>query len=367
MTPRIRARTRPTPSLALASAPTVALAAALVTAAPLSSAVADAADADDAPPESSVMPAADDLILESGELRASDVSAYLEAYRREAARMHIEYDGERSPLSFVAVEGDRLILEYGRGVIVSEPGGSEGSTGPVTLLEGDVARVADGEDAFLESVTRRLRAEKGFRLAETDGGDERFAGEVVDERSGETIAVTGASNDALFVGGRVFFSLDGEDLHLRGLFGTRAYLELEELLEREPGIRRLVFDDVQGSVNDAINLHIGRLVREAGLATHVPADGSTVSGGSDLFVAGHPRTVEPGGVIGVHAGCCVDGRGVDEVPRSHPVHTKFVAYHEEMLGERGEAFHFFTVEAAPFDGMHHMSREEMLRYGVVTR
>ena len=92
--------------------------------------------------------------------------------------------------------------------------------------------------------------------------------------------MSGAVDETIVAAGRVFLDVDGENLHVSGLLGARAYVELETVLEREPGIRRLVFDDVRGSLDDAINLHIGRLVRAAGLATHVPADGSTVSGGA---------------------------------------------------------------------------------------
>ena len=53
-------------------------------------------------------------------------------------------------------------------------------------------------------------------------------------------------------------------------------------------------------------------------------------------------------MIGVHAGCCVDGKDTGELPRSHPEHRKFIEYHDEMIGEgRGEALHFFTNRGRP--------------------
>ena len=57
-----------------------------------------------------------------------------------------------------------------------------------------------------------------------------------------------------------------------------------------------------GSLDDTSNLIASRLVREAGLATHVPAEAEIASGAVDFFIAGRARTadVAGGARLGVH-------------------------------------------------------------------
>ena len=43
------------------------------------------------------------------------------------------------------------------------------------------------------------------------------------------------------------------------------------------------------------------MVRNRGIATHLPADGEIASGGVDFFLAGVKRTAEAGAKIGVHS------------------------------------------------------------------
>ena len=59
--------------------------------------------------------------------------------------------------------------------------------------------------------------------------------------------------------------------------------------------------NVQGSVDDEANIAAARLVRERGLNTLIPGSGMIASGGTDFFLAGVKRTVQPGAKIGVHS------------------------------------------------------------------
>lgn len=157
------------------------------------------------------------------------------------------------------------------------------------------------------------------------------------------------------------FEIVGTDAIVRGDLGSRTFEQVEVLIKNHPEVDTLVLQDISGSVNDAVNVETARLVRNAGLNTHVPADGQIFSGGVDLFAAGVERTVDPGAVVGVHSWCCgPDGKSADEFPEDSPVHAVHLAYSTEMLGEEGgRAYYFFTIQAAPFDGMHEMTMEEL--------
>ena len=68
---------------------------------------------------------------------------------------------------------------------------------------------------------------------------------------------------------------------------------------------------IRGSLDDKINMHTGRLIREHGFTTKVLSDSRIASGGVDLFCAGEKRIIEQGAEIGVHSWCCA---GEDDLP-----------------------------------------------------
>ena len=75
--------------------------------------------------------------------------------------------------------------------------------------------------------------------------------------------------------------------------------------------------------------------------------------------------MEPGARIGVHSWYDDDDEmdGVD-YPRDAPDHELNRRYVEDMLGT--DAFYWFTLEAAPADGMHYMTEAEIARFGLLT-
>lgn len=160
--------------------------------------------------------------------------------------------------------------------------------------------------------------------------------------------------------------VSGTDALLNGDMGTATYTQIREMIAANPNVTRLVIQESSGSVNNDINVHTGRLIRAANLATYVRADGDINSGAVDLFTAGVTRTVEPGGVLGVHSWCCKDCVTGDNLPRNDTGHGTQLTYFREMLPVTGVDFYFYTLQAAQFDRMHRMTREEMTRYNVIT-
>ena len=96
--------------------------------------------------------------------------------------------------------------------------------------------------------------------------------------------------------------------YLSGILGTKTYRQIQNLIKNNPEVKTIVFTEIEGSVNDAINMHTGRLIRKHGYTTRLLADSDIASGGVDLFCAGKERIVERGAMIGVHSWCCVQER-----------------------------------------------------------
>ena len=108
---------------------------------------------------------------------------------------------------------------------------------------------------------------------------------------------------------------------------------------------------------------LGRMIRRAGLATHVPADGSVRSGAVELFLAGARRTADPGAEFAVHAWQDVDGKEPSDYAASDPVNQAYLAYYREMGLDDEQARRFYAMtNSVPHDGALWLSEAELAAY-----
>jgi hypothetical protein len=115
-------------------------------------------------------------------------------------------------------------------------------------------------------------------------------------------------------------------------------------------------------------MHTGRLVHEAKLNTKVLSNSEIASGAVDLFCAGENRIVEEGAKIGIHSWCCVNDLTAIELPNDHPAHKDQINYFTLIMGaQNGPEFYFHTLQAAPFNGVHWMSDEDIQKWNVSTQ
>lgn len=159
------------------------------------------------------------------------------------------------------------------------------------------------------------------------------------------------------------FEVDGDVAVMTGELRRSAPDEVQALIDDHPEVRWIELLDCPGSLDDHAALRASRLVRAAGLNTRVPADGEIASGAVDFFIAGVMREVESGGRLGVHSWS--DGRqeGAD-IPRGRRVHDLYLDYYAEMGID--DDFYWFTLDAASSDGIHWMTRDELVTHGLVT-
>jgi len=289
-----------------------------------------------------------------------DVDMYVANYEADRPRNKITFDGVEYQLSFIDTEDDQVIASFNDGDLVIT-GGTDQLTIIKTAEDGETAErtwVLENDDADSTGGAESTQA--------TGEEDFMFSGRVKDMQNDEEIEVSLVLNESLISGGASNIIVSGTEATVSGTLGTGTYVQLRDITTQNPNVTRLVLGEIDGSVNDAINVHTGRLIRAAGLATHVPVYGDVNSGGVDLFAAGVSRTVEPGGILGVHSWCCENGITADNLSVSDPAHGTQLTYFREMLPETGVDFYFFTLSAAPFDGIHAMTREEMNQYLVIT-
>jgi hypothetical protein len=118
----------------------------------------------------------------------------------------------------------------------------------------------------------------------------------------------------------------------------------QAMLAAHPGLTVIEFADAPGTTNDLANLALGRAIRAAGLATHVPDGGSARSGAVELFLAGTQRTIAPGALFAVHSWRDEAGREPADFAPDAPANRLYLDYYAEMgmTAEDARAFYAMT-------------------------
>lgn len=116
------------------------------------------------------------------------------------------------------------------------------------------------------------------------------------------------------------------------------------MLAHFPGLEVIDFVDAPGTRHDLANLRLGRAIRAAGLATHVPAGGSARSGAVELFLAGTSRTMDPGALFAVHSWRDTIGREPSDFAADAPENRLYLDYYAEMgmAPDQADAFYAMT-------------------------
>ena len=165
------------------------------------------------------------------------------------------------------------------------------------------------------------------------------------------------------------FEVQGNTARMTGTIDCTTPAVVQQLLSANPQLTTIVLVNVPGSADDDANLAAARLIRQAGINTHVPAGPGVASGGTDFFLAGVIRTMDAGAVIGVHS--WADGNGSGKAQKdSNPnwatdtAHASFLQYYQEMGLADPSGFYCYTMDAAPPTGIHDMTVQEKNQWGM---
>ena len=160
-----------------------------------------------------------------------------------------------------------------------------------------------------------------------------------------------------------FRVIDERTAALVGITDARSPAALRTMLRDHPGIATLELVECPGTHDDRANLALGRMIRAAGLAVHVPEGGSVRSGAVELAVAGASLRIDDGAEFAVHAWLDEYGRDAhDYAPEAH-AHAKYLAYYREMGMAPGEAAAFYAMtNSVPFEDALWLTGAEMRRW-----
>ena len=159
-------------------------------------------------------------------------------------------------------------------------------------------------------------------------------------------------------------AIRGDRLYVSGTLNALTYDEIAEALDAHPALTTVVLEDIDGSIDDEINLQTALMIHEAGLDTYLPAHGVIESGAVDLFCAGHNRIAERGARIGVHSWADEDGAEGHALPRTDEGHQIYLDYFGAV--DCPVSFYWFTLQAANADDIYYMTEQEWLTHKVVT-
>ena len=134
--------------------------------------------------------------------------------------------------------------------------------------------------------------------------------------------------------------------------------QFEAMLRDHPGIATIDMVECPVTDDDSANLQLGRMIRAAGMATHVPAGGSVRSGAVELFIAGRTRAIEDGAEFAVHAWRDSDGREPEDFAADSPVNRAYLDYYRDMGVARPRAFYDMT-NAVPNHAARWLTAQDM--------
>lgn len=160
-----------------------------------------------------------------------------------------------------------------------------------------------------------------------------------------------------------FRVVDASHAAMVGVTGDDAVEAFETMLRDHPGIATIEMVDCPGTENDRANLRLGRLIRDRGIATHVPANGFVGSGAVELYLAGVRRSAEPGAEFAVHSWEDDTGRQPADYAPDAPQNAAYLDYYRAMGMSDGEARSFYAMtNSVPFTSAKWLSAGEMDRW-----
>jgi hypothetical protein len=157
-----------------------------------------------------------------------------------------------------------------------------------------------------------------------------------------------------------FRVLDDNRAALVGITDGASPKQFAALLRDHPGLATLEMLDCPGTFDDLANLELGQMIRKAGIATHVPSDGSVRSGAVELFLAGRERRIDDGAEFAVHAWEDEAGLEATDFAADAPENRKYLTYYREMGMDAAQAAAFYAMtNSVPFERARWLDAAEM--------
>ena len=160
---------------------------------------------------------------------------------------------------------------------------------------------------------------------------------------------------------------DNKTIKMDGVIKSRSLKDFQHLIKNFPNASLINIVNCGGSMDDEINLQLSTLVNRKALNTHLLDNAEIASGGVDFFLAGIKRTRGQNTKIGVHS-WGTDQIKATDFAKGHQYHQEYISYYQKIgfTKKEAEEFYYFTIYAAPPAGIHWMTKEEIIKYKIIT-
>ena len=160
-----------------------------------------------------------------------------------------------------------------------------------------------------------------------------------------------------------FMVLDAQRVALVGETGRETPADFAAMRRAFPQLSQIDMVECPGTRDDKANMELGRMIRAAGIVTHVPPIGSVRSGAVELFLAGVERDIADGAEFAVHSWMDEYGREASDFDANAPENMKYIAYYREMgMGEREARAFYDLTNSVPHTGALWLEAQDMRRW-----
>ena len=161
---------------------------------------------------------------------------------------------------------------------------------------------------------------------------------------------------------------DDTTIEMDGVISSSSLNDFNSLEAAFPNINKINIKNCDGSSDDEVNLQLSTKVHQKGINIHLMDNGIIASGGVDFFLAGIQRTKGANTMIGVHS-WAGDNETATDFPVGHQFHLPYINYYVSVgfTQQQAEDFYYFTINAAPANGIHYMTDAEIAQYGLLTQ
>lgn len=153
---------------------------------------------------------------------------------------------------------------------------------------------------------------------------------------------------------------DGTHAALVGITDSHSPAQFAAMLRDYPQLATIDMVECPGTFDDIANLQLGRMIRQAGIETHVPKGGSVRSGAVELFIAGAQRRIEDGARFAVHAWEDDTGHQAGDYALTAPENAKYLDFYRDMGMSADEAKAFYAMtNSVPFESARWLNSQQM--------
>ncbi|CAM3222715.1 alpha/beta hydrolase [Vibrio neptunius] len=289
---------------------------------------------------------------------------YAEELGEERLVIHLQNSSDKGLDLFVTTDDDSDCAIYREGELYD------------LFACGDSTQSESGNKTLIQSVTQKVKKSIKVEFNNELIGDLSSIGSTILTATDNSIGVDIDTSFAFTGFYKDVFGITSADERIHSTLGVSTYLELASIVQKYPGQKMVIKfnNNIGGSADDDINMYTGMMIHNQAMKTVVTPKGSVFSGGTDLFAAGQSRVlqrskdvdnIETNKQIGVHS-WSNGNQSAKQIPYTDASHRKQATYFKTMLGDKGVDFYLFTLDAAPVEGEHWITKAESDKFKFIT-